>query len=163
MYQRILVALDQSEQSHQTFKRALDLATTNHARLMLLHVISPIDEGFPSPIYPISDGLYPMHNEVLVQTSQEQFSKTEKLGIEMLRSYQAKASAAGVCSEFNQTIGDPGADICAVVKSWKADLVVMGRRGRSGFSEFLLGSVSNHVMHHAGCSVLVVQEALVTA
>ncbi len=163
MYRRILVALDQSEQSQQTFKRAVDLAKANDARLMLLHVISPIDEGFPTPIYPISDGLYPMHNELSIQASQNQFSTTEKLGIEMLRSYQSKATAAGVCSEFNQTIGDPGADICATVKSWKADLVVMGRRGRSGFSEFLLGSVSNHVMHRAGCSVLVVQEALVTA
>ncbi|MEO0350033.1 MAG: universal stress protein, partial [Cyanobacteria bacterium P01_A01_bin.15] len=43
---------------------------------------------------------------------------------------------------------------------WNADLIMMGRRGRSGFSELLLGSVSNYVMHHAPCSVLTVQGVL---
>jgi phage terminase large subunit GpA-like protein len=33
---------------------------------------------------------------------------------------------------------------------------MVGHRGRTGLSEFLLGSVSNYVMHHAPCSVLVV-------
>ncbi len=38
-----------------------------------------------------------------------------------------------------------------------ADLIVLGRRGRTGLAEALLGSVSNYVLHHAPCSVLVVQ------
>ncbi len=38
-----------------------------------------------------------------------------------------------------------------------ADVIVMGRRGHSGLSELILGSVSNYVLHHAPCSVLIVQ------
>ncbi|NEO65320.1 MAG: universal stress protein, partial [Moorea sp. SIO4G2] len=36
-------------------------------------------------------------------------------------------------------------------------LIVLGRRGLGGLKEMVLGSVSNYVVHHAPCSVLVVQ------
>ena len=40
---------------------------------------------------------------------------------------------------------------------WKVDLIVLGTRGLSGFRKLLLGSVSNGVLSHASCSVLVVR------
>jgi nucleotide-binding universal stress UspA family protein len=40
-----------------------------------------------------------------------------------------------------------------------ADLVVIGRRGRSGFAEFLLGSISHQVADHAKCAVVIVPPA----
>ena len=46
-----------------------------------------------------------------------------------------------------------------MANSWQADMIIVGNRGRSGLSEFFLGSVSNYVMHHAPCSVLVVHNA----
>jgi nucleotide-binding universal stress UspA family protein len=38
-----------------------------------------------------------------------------------------------------------------------ADLLVVGSRGHGGFTEALLGSVSQHCVHHAGCPVVVIR------
>jgi nucleotide-binding universal stress UspA family protein len=163
MFQRILVALDHSESSQAVFERAIELAKANQAQLMLLHIISPIDEGVPTPIYPMPDSLYPMQHEALIRSSAQLFSQVEQTGLDMLRMRDATATAAGIRCEFSQHVGDSGNSICTIAKTWNADLIVMGRRGRSGLSEFFLGSVSNHVMHHSGCSVLIVQDVLVPA
>lgn len=163
MFQRILVALDHSEASQNVFEKTVELARATKAQMMLLHVISPIDEGIPTPLYPMPDSLYPMQHEALIRSSAQLFSQAEAAGLDMLRARDATATAAGVRCEFTQHIGDPGDIICTIARTWNADLIMLGRRGRSGISEFLLGSVSNYVMHHAHCSVLIIQEALVTA
>ncbi|MGA7934086.1 MAG: universal stress protein, partial [Kovacikia sp.] len=81
----------------------------------------------------------------------------EQEGLKLLQSYTEKATAAGVPTEFTQNAGNPGRKICDMVQTWGADLIILGRRGRSGLNELLLGSVSNYVLHHATCSVLTVQ------
>lgn len=53
--------------------------------------------------------------------------------------------------------GSPAQQIVERAKDWKADLIVVGSHGR-GFWGRLLGSVSDGVVHHAPCSVLVVRK-----
>ncbi len=163
MFQKILVAIDQSLLSDQVFEKAVDLAKTNQASLMLLHVLNPSSEIYPFPIYPGIDGIYPMPHDAIIRTAREEFSLVEDISLDFLQSRTRSATAEGIPTEFTQTIGDAGSTICDRAKSWNADLIVMGRRGRSGITEFVLGSVSNYVLHHAPCSVLVVQDVLVPA
>ncbi|KAM3116232.1 universal stress protein [Phormidesmis sp. 146-33] len=157
MFQRILVALDQCDRSQLVFEKALAIAQPLHAQLMLTHVLSPLEDGYPTPIYPVPDSIYPMQHEELVRRSTQEFAAFEQQGLERLRTHQQIATAAGIVTEFTQNIGEPGDTICQVAKTWKADLIIVGRRGHAGLAELLLGSVSNHVMHHAPCSVLIVQ------
>ena len=56
--------------------------------------------------------------------------------------------------------GDPAEEIVRAAKEGGFDLVVMGHRGLSPVKAFLLGSVSNRVVTHAPCSVLVVRLGL---
>jgi len=53
--------------------------------------------------------------------------------------------------------GSTRLEIADVATTGKADLIVMGSHGRTGFSKLLLGSVAAHVVAHAPCSVLVVK------
>ena len=157
MFHKILVALDDSDSSQQVFAEAVALAKATNASLMLLRVLSPFEGDYPGSIYPAINGIYPgLHHET-VQIYVNQWHRFEQEALEALRSLSRKAIEAGVSAEFTQNLGDPGRTICEIAHTWNADLVMVGRRGRTGLSEFFLGSVSNYVLHHAPCSVLTVQ------
>jgi len=157
MCKRILVAIDKSESSQHVFAEAVSLALATSARVLLLHVLSPLDEGYPTPVYPGPDSLYPSLHEEAIKAYSQQWQVFEREGLERVRSLNQKAIQAGVIAEFSQNVGDPGHTICDLARTWDADLILMGRRGRAGLSEFFLGSVSNYVLHHAPCSVLIIQ------
>lgn len=53
-------------------------------------------------------------------------------------------------------VGDFADEILDVAEAEKADLLVMGRRGLGRVREVLLGSVSQKVLHHADCKVVIV-------
>jgi nucleotide-binding universal stress UspA family protein len=57
----------------------------------------------------------------------------------------------------NTLPGPPRSVILEEAERWKADLVVVGSHGYSGWQRFLLGSVSQAVVSHAKCSVEVVR------
>lgn len=158
MFHKILVAIDKSAISQQVFEEAVALANATNARLMLLHVLSPLEEGYPTPVYPGPDSLYPTLHQEAIKSYTRQWEIFQQQGMEMLRSRVQQAMEAGVGAEMTQNLGDPGRIICELAQSWDADLIMMGRRGRSGLSELILGSVSNYVLHHAPCSVLTLQK-----
>jgi nucleotide-binding universal stress UspA family protein len=158
MFRKLLVAVAQSEFDRQILDEAIAIAQANHAALMLLHVLSPFDEAYPGVAYPGVDGIYPGIHQTTMQTCVDQWKKLEQEGVALLRSLTQEAIEAGVNTEFTQRLGDPGRVICEVAQTWKADLIMVGRRGRIGLTEFFLGSVSNYVLHHAPCSVLTVQK-----
>lgn len=53
--------------------------------------------------------------------------------------------------------GSPESRIVEAARDFKADLVVVGSHGYSTWERLLLGSVSDAVVHHVPCSVLVVR------
>lgn len=153
---KILVALDNSDMGKQVFEQALSLAKVTKAHLMLLHVLTVEEEGSPYiPIYPGFD-YYSGVRSQSIELYQKQWDAFKVAGIQMLQSFCAQATIAGVNTEFTQNAGSPGRCICDLTLNWGADLIVMGRRGHSGLKELLLGSVSNYVLHHAPCSVHIV-------
>jgi len=56
--------------------------------------------------------------------------------------------------------GDPREVLVATAGAERADLLVVGNRGRTGITRLLLGSVASHVAAHAPCSVLIVRGAI---
>jgi nucleotide-binding universal stress UspA family protein len=55
--------------------------------------------------------------------------------------------------------GDPAAALIDVAEDTLADVIVVGSKGMSGATRFVLGSVPNKVSHHAPCDVMIVHTA----
>ncbi len=62
----------------------------------------------------------------------------------------------GVKVRTRQVSGDPAETLCDIAEEEGADVIVVGNRGTRGKRRWFLGSVPNAVVHHAPCSVLVV-------
>ncbi|OUL17377.1 universal stress protein [Nostoc sp. 106C] len=156
MFTKILVAIDRSPMGKQVFEQALALAKVTGANLMLLHVLSAEEDG--SPYAPLLSNFdyYPGVGSQSFEHYQKQWDNFKNEGIQLLQSLCAQANTSGINAEFTQQVGSPGRLISQLAANWGADLIVMGRRGRSGLKELFLGSVSNYVLHHAPCSVHVV-------
>ncbi|MUG98562.1 universal stress protein [Scytonema sp. UIC 10036] len=156
MFKKILIALDRSEIGKYVFEQGFGLAKMTGASLLLLHVLSNEEEG--SPYIPVSTfQYYPAMWEQVSEFHQQEWDRWKNQSVEMLQALCAQANTANVNAEFRQIPGNPSRAICDLAKTWDADLIVIGRRGHSGLAELLLGSVSNYVLHHAPCSVYVVQ------
>jgi len=63
----------------------------------------------------------------------------------------------GLSAEGFTATGDPETEILEHARSWGADLIVVGWHDRSRLERFLVGSVSEHVVKNAPCSVLVLK------
>ncbi|TSA01029.1 MAG: universal stress protein [Nitrospiraceae bacterium] len=64
---------------------------------------------------------------------------------------------AGFEAKIAVVHGHPSHEIVKIAEAERADLVVVGSRGLTGTSRFLLGSVSDGIIKYAPCAVLVVR------
>jgi nucleotide-binding universal stress UspA family protein len=133
----ILLATDLSASSREATDRAIDLAGRLDARLVIVNVLEK--------------------RRLAGGGSHERVDQARAEREAHLVNVVREARAAGVTAEFLVWQGDPAGSIAAAVEAEGADLVVVGTRGRSGAGRLILGSVSDHVVRHASCPVLVVR------
>jgi nucleotide-binding universal stress UspA family protein len=87
-------------------------------------------------------------------TAPEHGTREAKRQLEEARSILAED---GIEAELVQAVGNPAAEVITAAEERDADLIVVGHRGRSAISRFIEGSVSDRVVRHATCDVLVVR------
>ncbi|MGB0563174.1 MAG: universal stress protein [Spirulinaceae cyanobacterium] len=156
--QRILVALDQDNTHAVVFQKAQELAQALNGQLMLCHCLAALPAESTTMMDTASIGVYSApYTHQLLDQSQALMAEKRQETLNWLQGLQEQLTTLGLTVEFDTRVGESGRYICDLAESWQADLVIMGRRGRSGLTEMLMGSVSNYVLHHAPCSVLVVQ------
>jgi nucleotide-binding universal stress UspA family protein len=136
---RILLATDLSPASEGAAMQALDLAHDLGADLLIVSVIDPRSLRLPG-------GRFGVRVDQ-VRTGRETAAQ------ELV----SRGRAAGVRVNFLIWDGDPGESIVDAARSEQVDLVVVGSHGRGQVGRFLIGSVSDHVVRHAHCPVLVVR------
>ncbi len=134
-----------------------DAAVESIQRLALaegdeIKVISVVDMALPMAI-DIYGGFLPDTSEI-EKTARENAAKTVSETSEKLRSY---AESGKVKVSTDVLFGSPDSRIVETAEEWSADLIVVGSHGYSRWERLLLGSVSDSIVHHAPCSVLVVR------
>ncbi len=138
-YQRIMLAVDLTEESKRVAERAVALARAYQAELHIVHVIEPLSLAYGGDI--------PMD----LSSVQEQIHDQAK-------SHLAEfAASVNVPAEHQYLIfGRPESEIQRAAEAKGADVIVVGSHGRHGLA-LLLGSTANGVLHGATCDVLAVR------
>lgn len=156
-FKHILVALDRAAEAIQVFEIAVEQARQTGATLLFMHCVRRESDIQSAPFMGIGTIADIDTYGTLKRIQQEHLLQELQLAQMRLQDWCQKAALRGVSAELDCPIGEPSLEICNVARNWGADLIIIGRRGHQGLSEIVLGSVSNYVVHHAPCSVLVVQ------
>lgn len=146
-YNRILIAIDDTECSRKALEHGKRFAVLNQAMIALVHVTEPIS--------PTSYGVDPLMGQqsIIVPQSLQMQEENAKLLLDEIE--QSLRGSVKEIYSFHR-VGTPRQEILAVAVEWEADLIVMGTHGRTGFDHFISGSVSESVLRRASCPVLVV-------
>jgi nucleotide-binding universal stress UspA family protein len=141
---RILLATDGSEEAELAALRAVDLAQRTDSELHVGHVgVVPIF----LKSYPGTLGYYDKLYEQIEEKSRELLRK---------QTWRVKA-LGGTVAGAHLRMGEVDLEIVALAEELQAGLIVIGSRGLGGVRRALMGSVSDSVVRHAHCPVLVVR------
>ena len=154
MFEKILIAIGNSAESQMVLGSGLTLAEKLGAKVLLLHVMSPLTSTSFSPLV---GGMFSIVNDIALEQYTKELKESRQEGLEQLQAYAEQAKEREIDVEISQNLGDSGKMICEVAKNWAADAIVRGRNQKSMLNEIWLGSTSNYVLHHAPCSTLVIQ------
>jgi nucleotide-binding universal stress UspA family protein len=148
MKNKILVPVDGSKNSEKSLRYACWLASKIGAPITILHVVTT-----PYTIPPIHPEDEPLNMELLMK-------KLEAQGKTILEESKKIAIEEG-CEEpkdeMRHRTGNAGHEIVKLSKEGDYSLIIMGARGHTLLTHLLLGSVSDVVVHHAPCPVLIVR------
>jgi nucleotide-binding universal stress UspA family protein len=143
MAMKVVVGVDGSEGSRKALRWAAAEATARGDDLELVHVWEP-----PQAYAPLGLGAYPLDPEPIREAARSL--------LEDLVS-QARELAPGI--DIRGELVEGAAAHALLDHARSADLLVVGSRGLGGFRSLLLGSVSQQVVHHAPCPVVIVPES----
>lgn len=141
---RILLATDGSEEAELAALRAVELAQKTDSELHVVHV------GLV-PSFLMSDPATRTYDRSLYEEMEEESR-------ELLRklSWRVKV-AGGTVAGTHLRMGEVDLEIVGLAKELEAGLIVMGCRGHRGIRRAIEGSISDAVIRHAPCPVLVVR------
>jgi nucleotide-binding universal stress UspA family protein len=152
---KILLATDGSSEAELTTRTAVDLGQQTNSELHVIHVLDIVPASLLYPEATDPEGVE-LPDPILVEDIERQ---AEQRGREMLDAeVQRVRSAGGTVAQAHLMTGDAAREIVHLAEDIEAGLVVMGSRGRGGIRRTLMGSVSDSVVRHAHCPVLVVRE-----
>jgi nucleotide-binding universal stress UspA family protein len=142
MIKKILVPTDGSEHARKAIEYACELAVKLGATVCLLHVVPFAPALFHEAAFAMPD-FQKLQEEDGKKIVEEAKRVTKERGVKDVQSTVIQGNPASRIIEFARAEG--------------VDVIVMGNRGLSGVTEFVLGSISHRVSHLAHCTVTIVK------
>src|SRR5215212_8281369 len=145
---RIIVPLDGSDFSYHAAQYAINLARLTGGEILRIHAIADI----PYIEYMAPSGLtVPRYIQEAKKQTEEWFSPVKS---------EAAKKGVKITTETIFNLPSVPESIIDYASEQKADLIIIGTRGRSALKRIVLGSVASAVVAHAGCPVLVTDSVL---
>jgi nucleotide-binding universal stress UspA family protein len=138
MYQRILVAIENSAADRTILEHVAGLARLTGARLVLVHV---------------ADGWVARNFDQLKLRESEEM-KTDREYLERLK---ADLTARGFSVETHLAMGDPATELIKAVEDQRVDLIAMSTHGHRYLSDLLHGATADRVRHLVKVPVLLLR------
>lgn len=140
VFKHIMVAFDNSVHAQKALAKGIELAEADNAALDLITVVQLPD--YAGTIDEVDE---------MIRDGKKFYQEAHE---------RAQAAAKDRVSLFTSRIlhGHIGETLVKYAADNGVDLIVMGSHGRSAVGRLLLGSVSNYVVKHAKCPVLIVRE-----
>ena len=138
MYDRIVIAVDGSDEARRAARRGLELARAVEAEVTVVSVVE-------------------RKTLRLTETAEEKRQLRER-GEEALAEIETLAAEVGHAVRTELLEGKPAAQIREHVATTDAELLVVGRQGRTGLGRRLLGGVTEQLLHRSDVPVLVVPD-----
>lgn len=142
---KILLATDSSEEATLAATSAAEIGSISGSELHVVHV-----EEFPRVPFPLS-----YEDAEMIQETEEADSEPRKMLDEQVSHIE---DTGGRVTESYLRQGRPDREIVNLAEEIGAGLIVMGSRGLGGLRRTVLGSISDSVVRHAHCPVLVVRK-----
>ena len=145
----IVVGVDGSEGATRAARWAARLALATHAEVVAANAIG-------APVFAASLSL--VGGAVVNDDWQTAWKEwTEFVERALDENWSRPLAEAGVAFRTETVEGGPEG-LIELAGKIEADLIVVGRRGRGGFAELMLGSFSHYLVHHSHIPVVVVPE-----
>jgi nucleotide-binding universal stress UspA family protein len=143
---KILLATDGSQGAELAATTAVDLAKTTGSEL---HVVTV----FPGPgyVHPYYETHFPEAAERLRREARKERQEILDERVERIR------EAGGSVAQTHIREGQTSAEIVTLAEELEAGLIAIGSRGLGGVRRALMGNVSDSVVRHAHCPVMVVR------
>jgi nucleotide-binding universal stress UspA family protein len=138
---KILLATDGSEDAQLAAIAAMDLANRTGAQLHVVHAW----RALPHYAYPslVPERYQPPYEDGARKILKEQVERIEEAGSRVAKAHLVMGREADVILDLGKQIG--------------AGLILVGSRGLGQVKRLLMGSVSENIVHHAKCPILVVR------
>jgi nucleotide-binding universal stress UspA family protein len=147
IFQRLFVAIDFSPSSDEALRQAHERAVSTGAKLAVCHI-------FPNELR--SNLFFPQLSQIAALKVPLEIKRVSEAASARVTEITHRTEA-----EFELIVDDgtPQALILARAEEWRADLIIVGSHGQTSAADALLGSVTDSIIRHAHCPVLIVRSA----